>query len=184
MSPSRLRRAAAAVLLAVGLVACAPAPSGEQGIGYVSGDGTVREWAPQERGPAVELAGTAYDGSAVDLADHRGQVVVVTTWYAACPPCRAEAPDLVALDARPDVQVVGVNSRDDAGTAQAFERSFAVPYPSIDDADGRAIASLQGLVSLTAVPTTLVLDPEGRVAARVIGRAEPSTLTALVDGAA
>jgi len=152
--------------------------------GYVSGDGTVTTWNPDERGEPVEVSGSAYDGSAVNLADFRGQVVIVNTWYAACPPCRAEAPDLVAIGARSDVQVIGVNGRDDAGTGLAFERTFAVSYPTIDDQDGHAIAALQGLVALNAVPTTLVLDPEGRVAARIIGRADPSTLAALVADAA
>jgi len=151
--------------------------------GYVSGDGTVTTWSPDERGVPVDVSGSAFDGSTVNLADFRGQVVVVNTWYAACPPCRAEAPDLVAIDARADAQVIGVNGRDDAGTGLAFERTFAVTYPTIDDQDGRAIAALQGLVALNAVPTTLVLDPEGRVAARIIGRADPSTLGALVDEA-
>lgn len=185
-----MRRAGAAGALAAGLLLSGLALSGCVGgtgtvdSGYVSGDGTVTTWSADERGEPVEVSGAAFDGSAVDLADFRGQVVLVNTWYAACPPCRAEAPDLVALDERADVQVVGVNGRDDSGTALAFERTFEVPYPTIDDQDGHAIAALQGLVALNAVPTTLVLDPEGRVAARIIGRADPSTLSALVDEAA
>jgi peroxiredoxin len=158
--------------------------SGTVDTGYVSGDGTVTTWGVGDRGEPVELSGTAFDGTAVDAAEFRGQVVVINTWYAACPPCRAEAPDLVEIDAGADVQVVGVNGRDDAGTALAFERTFSILYPTIDDADGHAIAALQGLVALNAVPTTLVLDTEGRVAARIIGRAEPSTLVALVHEAA
>ncbi|MFV0634001.1 redoxin domain-containing protein [Demequina sp.] len=175
----------AAVLIAVvlWLAGCAPGQAA-QSPGYVSGDGTVTEWAPDERDEPVDLTGVDFGGDPVDVADFRGQAVVINTWYASCPPCRAEAPDLVALDARDDVQLLGVNSRDDAATAQAFERTFDVGYPSIDDADGKATAQLQGLVSINAVPTSLILDTEGRVAARVVGRVEPSTLTALVDVAA
>jgi len=174
----------AAIVVAVVLwvAACAPGET-TQSPGYVSGDGTVTEWAQGSRPGPLELTGTAFDGSAVDLAEYRGQVVVVTTWYAACPPCRAEAPDLVELDARDGVVVLGVNSEDTAGTAQAFERTFGVTYPSIADADGTATASLQGLVAINAVPTALVIDPDGMVAARTIGRVEPSTLAALVDAA-
>jgi len=175
-------RAAAVLALALSLAGCV-AGSGTVDTGYVSGDGTVTTWDVGERGDPVELSGTTFDGGSVDVEDYRGQVVLINTWYAACPPCRAEAPDLAALDARDDIQVIGVNGRDDAGTALAFDRTFGLVYPSIDDADGRAIAALQGLVALNAVPTTLVLDPEGRVAARIIGRAEPSTLAALVDEA-
>lgn len=171
-----------ALAIVLWIAGCAPGDAAVSP-GYVSGDGTVTEWAPDQRGEPVELSGTSYADESVDISAYRGQVVLLNTWYAACPPCRKEAPDLVALDAQDGVQLVGVNSRDDAGTAQAFERTFNVQYPSINDHDGQAIAQLQGLVAINAVPTTLVLDHEGRVAARVIGSVEPSTLQALVDAA-
>ncbi|WP_291378048.1 TlpA disulfide reductase family protein [Demequina sp.] len=182
------RRARLAVLLAVvvaialWLTACAP-PDADTSPGYVSGDGAVTEWAVGERPGPLELTGTGIDGSALDVTDYRGEVVVVTTWYATCPPCRAEAPDLVELDAVDGVSVLGVNVRDDADTAKAFERTFGVEYPSLNGADGTAIAQLQGLVAVRAVPTALILDPDGYVAARAVGRIEPSTLRALVDAA-
>lgn len=174
----------AALLIAIALtvVACAPGDPADSP-GYVSGDGAVTEWGKGDRPGPLELEGTAFDGGSVNLADLRGEVVVLTTWYAACPPCRAEAPDLVELDALDGVSVVGINGEDDAGTAQAFERTFGVTYPSIADDDGRAIAALQGLVAINAVPTALILDPDGRVASRTVGRVEPSTLEALVASA-
>ncbi len=177
-----------AVLLAVviamvlWLAACAP-PDANTSPGYVSGDGAVTEWAPGERPGPLDLTGTGIDGEALDVADFRGQVVIVTTWYAACPPCRAEAPDLVALDAVDGVSIVGVNVRDDADTAKAFERTFGVMFPSLNGSDGTAVAQLQGLVAVRAVPTALILDPEGYVAARSVGRIEASTLRALVEAA-
>jgi len=182
------RRARLAVLLAVvvatvlWLAACAP-PDANTSPGYVSGDGAVTEWAPGERPGPLELTGTGIDGEALDVADFRGQVVIVTTWYAACPPCRAEAPELVELDAIDGVSLLGVNVRDDADTAKAFERTFGVTYPSLDGSDGTAVAQLQGLVAVRAVPTALILDPEGYVAARSVGRIESSTLRALVEAA-
>lgn len=174
----------AAVLIAITLtlVACAPGDPA-QSPGYVSGDGAVTEWVYGERPGPLEVTGTAFDGSTVSLSDYAGEVVVLTTWYAACPPCRAEAPDLVALDALDGVSVLGVNSEDEAGTAQAFERTFGVTYPSIADADGKAVAALQGLVAINAVPTALIIDAEGNVAARTVGRVEPATLEALVEAA-
>ena len=168
------------VALILALAACAPGEAADSP-GYVSGDGTVTVFSDPQ---PLTLTGTSFAGEPVDIADFRGQVVLVNTWYAACPPCRAEAPDLVELDTRDDVQVVGVNNRDDAATAQAFERTFNVEYPSIDASDGEAIAQLQGVVAINAVPTTLVLDPAGNVYARIIGRAEASTVSALVDEAA
>lgn len=182
------RVAGAVAALAVLLTACATVTGGwdEKGeqTGYVSGDRSVVTWDVGDRPGPVEITGTDYDGRAVDVADWRGDVVVLNTWYAACPPCRAEAPDLVELAreyADDGVHVLGINSTDDAGAAQAFERTFDVPYPSVHDADGSAIAALQGIVPLRAVPTTVVLDADGAVAARVLGVVDPSTLRAVVD---
>jgi len=154
------------------------------GQGFVSGDGSVRTWDADDRGEPVALTGTDYEGEDVDTAAWLGDVVVLNTWYAACAPCRAEAPDLVELanDREPDgVRVLGINTTDEAGAAQAFQRTFEVPFPSIDDRSGEVVAQLSGTVPLQAVPSTVVLDREGRVAARVIGLAEGSTLGALVD---
>lgn len=182
MRPAARLAILAAIVLAIvlTLVACTP-PDAAQSPGYVSGDGTV---TILDAGQQVELSGTSFAGEAVDVADYAGQVVLINTWYASCPPCRAEAPDLAELDAREDVQVIGVNGRDDAPTAQAFDRTFGIEYPSIDDSDGSATAALQGVIAMNAVPTTLVIDPEGHLYARIVGRAEPSTLRSLVDDAA
>ena len=79
------------------------------------------------------------------------------------------------------VRVLGINTEDEAGAATSFERTFDVPYPSIEDRSGQVVAKLSGVVPLQAVPSTVVLDAEGRVAARVIGQAEASTLDAIVD---
>lgn len=187
-----LRRARVLVALAVPafvLAGCAQ-DSGSTGTaevldqGYVSGDGSVRTWEASDRGDPVTLTGTDFDGEPIDTSDYLGDVVLLNTWYAGCAPCRAEAPTLVEVaNTRDDVQLVGINGTDDAGTAQAFERTFEVPYPSIEDTNGSAVATLQGTVPLQAVPTTVLLDTEGRVAARVIGEVEPSTLDVLIDDA-
>jgi peroxiredoxin len=160
-----------------------PAPTSTDS-GYVSADGTTRTWPAGQRTGPVALSGKDADGTARDVAAWRGDVVLVNTWYAACPPCRAEAPDLVALanaDAARGLHVIGVNSTDAAGTAAAFGRQFSVPFPSIIDTDGSAIAALQGVVPVNAVPTTVLLDRQGRVAARILGRIDPSTVRSIVD---
>jgi thiol-disulfide isomerase/thioredoxin len=169
------------VAIVLWLVGCAPGEAADSP-GYVSGDGTVTIF--EDSSEPLALAGTSFAGDPIDVEDYRGQVVLVNTWYAACPPCRSEAPLLVELDERDDVQVIGVNNRDDAGTAQAFERTFGVEFPSIDDENGKAIAQLQGKVAINAVPTTLVVAPDGTVYARIIGEADPSTLRTLVEDAA
>ena len=156
---------------------------GEQA-GYVSSDLSVTTWDVGDRTGPVEVSGTDFTGEAVDVTAWRGDVVVLNTWYAACPPCRAEAADLAAVSrdyADRGVHLLGINGEDDAGAAQAFERTFDVPYPSIADSGSAAVAALQGLVSMDAVPTTVVLDRDGFVAARVLGRADPTTLRAVID---
>jgi peroxiredoxin len=178
--------AALAVLLLAG---CTPdtgssTPDDVEGQGYQSGDGSTTTWTAADRTGPLELSGTDFEGTAQDVADWRGDVVVLNTWYANCPPCRAEAPDLAALStdyAADGVKVLGINRTDDAGTAQAFERQFEVPYPSLADTDGAAIATLQGTVPVNAVPTTVVLDRDGKVAGRILGLADPSTLRSIVD---
>lgn len=185
---TRALRAGAAALCALGLLtACTAADEGQAAgveAGYVSGDGSIETWAAEERGEPVELAGSTYAEEQVDLADWRGDVVVVNFWYAACPPCRAEAPDLAAVAndyADQGVHLLGVNHTDDAGTALAFERSFDVPYPTLNDTDAEGVAAMQGVVPLRAMPSTVVLDAEGRVSGRIIGQVESATLRALID---
>jgi len=152
--------------------------------GYVSSDGSVATWKAGHRKGPVAVAGTDYAGKKQDVASWLGDVVVVNTWYANCPPCRAEAPDLVALaddyEAK-GVHVLGLNGTDGAAPAKAFQSTYDVPYPSIHDNTGSAIAALQGVVPVSAVPTTVVLDREGKVAARMLGTADASTLRDVVD---
>lgn len=153
---------------------------------YIAGDGSVTEYAPESRGEPVELTGAFYDGTVVDSDAFVGQVTVLNVWYAACAPCRVEAPDLQALyeEHQPSgVQFIGVNIRDEAATAAAFERNFGISYPSIDDADGGVLLAMTQYVPPQAVPSTLVLDRQGRVAGRIIGLAEKSTLDALISDA-
>jgi thiol-disulfide isomerase/thioredoxin len=159
-------------------------PGADQG--YVAGDGSVIELPAGKRGDPVVVSGTDSAGKPVSSADFAGKVVVVNLWYAACGPCRDEAPDLAAIAGEyPDtVAFLGVNTRDDADTAAAFEATFSIPYPSIVDSSGAAVLALRGVAPPNAVPTTLVLDASGRVSARISGRVDPSTLRALIDSAA
>ena len=150
---------------------------------YIAGDGSVTEYDAAERGEAVQLSGTLFDGTEVDSAQWVGSVVVLNFWYAACAPCRKEAPDLVELHSTFEPEgalFYGVNIRDEKATAEAFERNFSVPYPSFKDKDGGVLLGMSNYVPPQAVPTTLVLDREGRVAARILGLADKGTLKALI----
>jgi thiol-disulfide isomerase/thioredoxin len=121
----------------------------------------------------------------VDVADFRGSVAVVNVWGSWCSPCRAEAPVLrEAASVYEDrgVGFLGVNVKDTPAAARAFERRYSITYPSIDDSVyGRAFLDLRGQVPTSAIPSTLILDGQGRVAARVIGQISATTLRTLVD---
>ena len=155
------------------------------GQGYISGDGAYTVIAEADRGEAIEFEGTIENGDTVSSDDYRGEVLVVNFWYAACPPCRLEAPDLEALSQQfaPDgVSFLGMNIYDQAPTAMSFAEEFGVTYPSILDAnDGSVRLAFAGQVAPNAVPTTLVLDQQGRVAARISGViSEPSVLRSMI----
>lgn len=181
-----------AVASAVFLAGCAaPDPLAQQAAAgdnknYIAGDGSVSEFAAEDREEAISLEGTLLDGSTVSTTDLLGQVTVLNFWYAACAPCRVEAPDLEALHQEfsgQGVQFYGVNIRDEAPTATSFERNFGISYPSMLDTDGSILLGLSAQVPPQAVPTTLVLDKQGRISARILGIAEKSTLKALIESA-
>ncbi|MEY4411195.1 MAG: hypothetical protein RLZ69_769 [Actinomycetota bacterium] len=152
---------------------------------YISGDGTAIEIAPSDRDAAVAWKGVTDAGGVLSSANLSGVVTVMNFWYAGCAPCRAEAKDLEALyqEFLPSkVQFVGVNVRDTASTALAFDRAFGMSYPSIiDNNTGSVVLAFTGVVSPQAVPTTLVVDRKGRVAARILGRLEKGTLKAMIE---
>ncbi|MGO2542715.1 MAG: TlpA family protein disulfide reductase [Specibacter sp.] len=191
--PFRRRPAAAAVVVLASLLlyGCTGTDPLAEAVNagttnYVAGDGSVTEYASAARGGTVRLTGKLFDGTTVTDTDWAGKVTVLNVWYAACAPCRAEAPDLAALhtDFGPqDVQFYGINTRDEAPTSDAFGRTFGIKYPSIQDRDGKVLLSLTEYVPPQAVPTTLVLDKQGRVAARILGIAEKSTLKAIITDA-
>lgn len=155
--------------------------------GYIAGDGTSLSIAPADRTEPIEFSGTTENGETFGSADTLGSVVVVNFWYAGCAPCRAEAPDLVAAYEKytsEGVQFLGVNTRDEVAQARQFSETFGITYPSImDNPGGRTVQrAFAGQIPLTAVPTTLILDTEGRVAHRVLGRiAGESQLATLID---
>ena len=161
----------------------AQAKAGDQK-GYVSGDGAVESIPAAKRGAPVELTGELLDGTKWDIASTRGKVLVLNVWGSWCAPCVAEAPDLqktwagIQADQVP-AQFLGIDFREDPARGAAFATKAGITYPSLSDESGVTILALQG--KAPTVPTTLVLDPEGRIAARVNGPATASTLRGLVD---
>jgi thiol-disulfide isomerase/thioredoxin len=193
----RFGRAAASALavltLVAGLAACSSDPLAEQyragdNKGFIAGDSRVVEVAPADRGEPVDFTGATESGKTVASGDYAGQVLVVNFWYAACGPCRAEAPLLeeaaTSFDGQ-DVSFLGVNTSDSAEAAAAFADKYSVSYPSLLAAqDGAIKLAFAERTPINATPTTLVLDKEGRVAARIIGQLlDASILETLVRDA-
>ncbi|WP_120003258.1 TlpA family protein disulfide reductase [Nesterenkonia muleiensis] len=185
--------AAAALIAALALTACGTdggddlaQRASNDGTNYVAGDGSVQEFDTENRGEPVDFESTLFDGTEVNPQRWEGEVVVINFWYAACAPCRVEAPDLQAIHeefADDEVQFYGVNTRDTQATAEAFERTFGITYPSMEDRGGTVLMAMTDYVHPSAVPTTLVLDRQGRVSARISGIVEPGTLRALITTA-
>ncbi len=188
----RLLPVALAALLVSGLAACTSDPLADQyragdNKGYIAANGfQTAEIAPADRGEPVEFAGVTESGDEVTSADYAGRVLVVNFWYAACGPCIVEAPRLEEAAesfAGDEVAFLGVNTYDQAATALSFAKENGVSYPSVIDVNGGEVKlAFAGKAPLSATPTTLVLDRDGRVAARIIGElAEASILEAIVQ---
>lgn len=159
--------------------------SGTGDKGYITGEGVPTEVEPAAREAAIELTGTDLDGNEVDLADLRGKPVVVNVWWSQCPPCRVEQPELneAAAELGEEVTFLGINIRDSSvDPARSYVRTFEVPYASIYSADGAALLAFAGTLNPRSIPSTVVLDADGRVAASVQGRIPTTqTLISLVE---
>lgn len=178
----RLIRLVAALFAAVLLAGCSS--SSNEGTGFVTGDGTLTVLPVGQRPAAPELVGTTLDGATWQSSDHAGKVIVYNVWGSWCAPCRAEAPELVAAaKATSGTAVfVGLNTRDlDTAAPNAFVRAFGVPYPNLYDPDGALLLKFSSQLPANAIPSTLVVDPSGKVAARIIGQTTQATLVGLID---
>lgn len=163
--------------------------SGANGTGGGSGSaaGDVRPLTlfplgARPRLPVVQ--GTTLDGADLSLGDFSGHVLVLNVWASWCGPCRGEAPILsrvAAQSAAEGVRFVGIDTRDTTGNAKAFVRSFGIPYPSLVDTNGQLLLAFRGLIPLSGIPMTLVVDKAGGIAARVVGPVDYATLRGLVS---
>lgn len=156
------------VTLLVLTAGCSLAAAPGENADFVAADGTA-DFAAGEREAAPDVSGPTLDGQVLSLAELPGPVVV-NFWASWCGPCAAEAPHLAALDEQygDQVSVVGVNVRDTPANAQAFEREYGISYPSWDD-ESAQIASQFGALGPAGLPSTVVLDADKQVAARMFG---------------
>lgn len=189
----RPARVAAMVCVCVCVIAGAAGCSGTEAVdagarsrsGFVAGDGTVQVVPTGDRSAGARVTGTLLDGTAFDLRDLRGSVVVLNFWGSWCAPCRVEAADLEAVYGETKdsgVAFVGVNVKDKLSSAQAFQRTKKVSYPSLYDRTGRVALQFRDTPP-NAIPATLVLDRQGRVAAlfrKVVTAAELQPVVATI----
>lgn len=170
--------ASALLLIPVVLVGCGR----EQPASALVGTEAVAEEARED---VLSFSGPTMDGSAIDLADLRGRVVVINAWASWCAPCRSEMPafvDLAATSDSDEIAVVGLNVGDDPTAAQAFADELGITFPSIVDREGEILADIPG-VPPKSLPSTVILDREGRIATRIIGPTDSIGLATAVGQA-
>ncbi|MFJ2608921.1 TlpA family protein disulfide reductase [Streptomyces sp. NPDC087425] len=192
-APLRSRRSRATLLSAVAaaaaltLSACGSGgTSGGSGdTNFVTGSNGIAAVKKAERADAPDLSGQTVDGGRLDVDDYQGKVVVLNIWGSWCPPCRAEAKNFetVYQDVKSKgVQFVGINTRDTStGPAKAFEKEFGVSYPSLYDPTGKLMLRFaKGTLNPQAIPSTLIIDRDGRIAARTLQALSEEKLRAML----
>ncbi|MER5441353.1 TlpA disulfide reductase family protein [Streptomyces sp. NPDC002790] len=162
-----------AAVAALALTACGSGGTsgGGNNTNFVSGSGGIATVKKGERHDAPSLTGKDLEDKQLDMSDYKGKVVVLNVWGSWCPPCRAEAPNFVKVakdTEKQGVQFLGINTRDPSTSpAQKFEESYGVPYPSYYDPTGRLLLKFEkGTLNPQAIPSTIVVDREGKIAAR------------------
>ncbi|CAM5663537.1 TlpA family protein disulfide reductase [Streptomyces avidinii] len=177
---------------ALTLSACSGSDGGTAATGsggnYVTGASGIATVSKGERTEAPKLDGETVDGQNLDTTTLKGKVVVLNVWGSWCPPCRAEAPAFAKVskelaEAGKDVVFVGINTRDnEKQKAVAFEEAFGITYPSLFDPDGKLMLRFpKGSLNPNAIPSTLVLDKEGRIAARTLAPLGEDKLRSMID---
>ena len=187
-----MKRTAVVVAAALLLAACGSAQqqsiaeqarSGDRK-GYVSGDGTVSQIPPKDRRLPLEVSGTTLEGQSWSVRQDQGKVIVLNVWGSWCGPCVKEAPELKKAwttfqSRKAPVVFMGMDFREGPAAGRAFEKTYSITYPSLAYDDGEPVLGLGG--QAPAVPTTLVLDRQGRIAGRILGATTAATLTGLVE---
>ncbi|MEU9079230.1 TlpA family protein disulfide reductase [Kitasatospora sp. NPDC004745] len=179
--------AAAAALALTGCSSSGSSSSGESQLGFVTVKGTnVSKAEAGHRQEAPDISGETLDGAQVKLSDYRGKVVVLNVWGSWCGPCRGEADDLQRVSEKykdQGVQFLGVNTRDtEKANAVRFEQEKGVTYPSIFDPAGTQLLKFpKGSLNPQSIPTTLIVDRDGKLAARAVGGTVEDALESILQ---
>ena len=171
-------KAVALMAISVLLTSCGGGGTSTSQESFVSGNGSVTFINPDKRVEAPALSGMTLSGTNYTFSV--GKVAVVNVWASWCSPCRAEAPTLVALANKySDVAFIGILTRDNPATAEAFQRRFSLPYPTL--IDDSLLIGFKGSLPANAIPSTVLIDKAGRVAARISGAVTVASLSDLIE---
>jgi len=166
------------VILSAALTSCSGGGSSNTEESYVSGDGSVTFINPSDRINAPAMAGMTLTGT--NYAYTIGQVTVVNVWASWCSPCRSEIPTLIDLSKKyTQVTFLGVLTRDMPPAAEAFARRFAIPYPTL--IDDSILLGFRDSLPANAIPSTAVIDKNGKVAGRILGEVTVASLSKLIE---
>ena len=166
-----------AVAVAAAMLLSACTSGGVSGGGgdtnFIMGKDGISTVEKAKRDPAPDLSGKTIDDKQLAVSSFKGKVVVLNVWGSWCAPCRAEAPNFqkVSTDLKAQgVQFVGINVADaKESSALAFEETYGITYPSLYDPSSRLMLRFKkGTLNLQAIPSTLVLDRDGKIAARTL----------------
>ncbi|MEW2259762.1 TlpA disulfide reductase family protein [Streptomyces sp. NPDC047869] len=140
---------------------------------------------PDHRPPAPALHGATIDGKPLALADLKGKTVILNAWASWCAPCRKETPLLSDYHRQhATVTVLGIDQNDSTADGRAFTDAYKVPYPSLHDPGGRAQLDFpKGIIRSRGLPFTVIIDPQGRIAASYSGELDRQVLDAMVKWA-
>jgi thiol-disulfide isomerase/thioredoxin len=157
-------------------------------VGYPAVPRNLTQIPLEERKELPAVTGPALGSNkTISTQDYRGKVVVINVWGSWCPPCRKEAPDLQAasVETKNVAQFIGITSKDyDPAPAEAFVRSFKITYPSIYDPSGKALLAFAGELPPSAIPSTMIIDRQGRLAVRILSEVSKITLVDMINDVA
>jgi peroxiredoxin len=177
--------AVAAVLLAGGLTMAFSGGGGiPAGESYVDGSPLAVMYARGHRPMLPDFSGKTLTGTPLSVTAYRGKVVVLNFWGGWCPECQSEGQTLAALSAKyssPAVSFLGVDVEDTVANARAYERTYGITYPSMND-PGQAVAQVvSAAIPINATPETLVIDSTGHIAGVIYGTAAYSVLNTMIS---
>lgn len=152
--------------------------------GYV-GARSLTQIPPGDRKDAPEVSGPMLgEDKQVSTGDYDGKIIVLNVWGSWCAPCRKEAEGLqkASTETADVAQFVGVNTRDgNEAQGEAFNRAFEITYPSIYDPQGKELLKFAGDLPPAAIPSTLIIDADGKIAVRILGPISEITLVELIN---